>query len=161
VVAALEEQLAGRQPSLLTVRRGEGYPSLPKSPALARLMAYVAHFAVAMMAGGRRGGALGADEAAEVVARNLNDAGFDWRKEGGIQSPDVDQRGEGISANTVTKWRRAVRKGDPETLKMFEGLQLQLGRDHPKHEQWGRERRLEWLKTNVARIASRGAFAEI
>jgi hypothetical protein len=163
VLAALEEQLAGRQPALLTVKRGEGYQWLPKSPAMARLMAYIAHFAVAMRTGSRRAGAFGAEEAAEAVAKHLNDAGFDWRKEGGIQSPDTDQRGEGISAHTVTEWRRAVRKRgvDPETLRMFEGLQLQLRRDHPKHKQWSRERRLEWLKTNVACIAGRGAFAQI
>jgi hypothetical protein len=163
VLAALEEQLAGGQTALLTVKRGEGYPSLPKSPALARLMAYVAHFAVAMMAGSRRVGAFGADEAAEVVTTHLNEAGFDWGKEGGIQSPETHQRGEGISANTVTKWRRAVRNHavDPETLKMFDGLQLQLAQDHPEHKQWSREGRLEWLKANVARIAGRGAFAEI
>jgi hypothetical protein len=163
VLAALEEQLAGRQPALLTVKRGEGYQWLPRSPAMARLMAYVAHFAVAMMAGGRRVGAFGADEAAEVVAGRLNEAGFDWGKEGGIQSPDTHQRGEGISPHTVTDWRRAVRKRrvDPETLNMFDGLQSQLRQDHPEHEQWSREKRLEWLKTNVVRIAGRGAFAEI
>jgi hypothetical protein len=163
VLAALEEQLAGRQTALLTVKRGEGYAVLPKSPAIARLMAYVAHFAVAMMAGGRRLDAFGADEAADVVARHLNEAGFDWGKEGGIQSPDTHQKGEGISKDTVTKWRRAVRRRavDPETLKMFEGLQLQLRQDHPEHKQWSRERRLEWLRTNIARIAGRGAFAEI
>jgi GNAT superfamily N-acetyltransferase len=160
LLAALEEQLAGRQPALLTVKRGEGYQWLPRSPAMARLMAYVAHFAVAMMTGGRRADTFGAEEAAEVVARHLNDAGFDWKKEGGIQSPDSDQRGEGISTDTVTKWRRAVRRRavDPETLKMFEGLQSQLG---PEHKQWSRERRLEWLKENVAWIAGRGAFAQI
>jgi hypothetical protein len=116
-----------------------------------------------MMAGSRRRDAFGADEAADVVARHLNEAGFDWGKEGGIQSPDAHQRGEGISPNTVTKWRRAVRRRavDPETLKMFEGLQLQLRQNHPEHERWSRERRLEWLRTNIARIAGRGAFAEI
>jgi hypothetical protein len=165
VLAALEEQLAGRQPALLTVKRGEGYRWLPKSPAMARLMAYIAHFAVAMMTGSRRAGAFGAEDAAKAVTKHLNDAGFDWRNEGGIQSPDTDQRGEGISAHTVTEWRRAVckrkRDVDPETLKMFDGLQLQLGRDHPDHEQWSSEERLEWLKTSVARIAGRGAFAQI
>ena len=164
VLAALEEQLAGRQPSLLTVKRGDGYPSLPKSPALARLMGYVAHFAVALMTGSRRVGAFGAEEAAIEVARCLNDAGFDWEKEGGIQSPDTHQRGEGISENTVTKWRRAVvrkRAADPETLKMFEGLQAQLDRDHPEHRQWSGDRRREWLKSVVALITGRGAFAEI
>jgi hypothetical protein len=163
VVAALEEQVAGRQPALLTVKRGEGYQWLPRSPAMVRLMAYVAHFAVAMMAGSRRVGAFGADDAADVVAGHLNEAGFDWGKEGGIQSPDTHQRGEGISPHTVTDWRRAVhkRRGDPETLNMFDGLQSQLRQDHPEHEQWSREKRLEWLKTNVVRIAGRGAFAEI
>jgi hypothetical protein len=175
VLNALEEQLAGRQPALLTVKRGEGYQWLSTSPAMARLKAYVVHFAVAMMAGSRRVGAFGADDAAEVVARHINDAGFDWEKEGGIQSRDAQQRGEGISPNTVTKWRRAVQKPgrpkhdatslaravDPETLKMFEGLQLQLRQDHPEYKQWSRERRLEWLKSMVARIAGRGAFAEI
>ena len=85
-------------------------------------MGYVAHFAVALMSGSRRVGAFSAEEAAIEVAKCLNDAGFDWGKEGGIQSPDTQQRGEGISDNTVTKWRRAVQKGegavDPETLKM-------------------------------------------
>jgi hypothetical protein len=163
VLAALEEQLAGRQPALLTVKRGEGLRWLPKSTATARLMAYVAHFAVALMAGGRRVGAFGADEAAVVVAQHLNDAGFDWGKEGGIQSPDTHRRGEGISPHTVTEWRRAVgnHNVDPETLKMFEGLQSQLIQDHPEHRRWTRQRRLGWLKMYVALIAGRGAFAEI